>query len=117
MTERPSRRVTFNPDHTRSVEKSPGYPDLLDPYGEIPPEVDALRDNFKAAREFFKRYRLPEDISTGIPTSPEAHISVDGTHDENGRVVIQIDVWRREEDEEIGREVKKLTVFIFTITE
>jgi hypothetical protein len=80
------RKVSFLPEGKRTEEKTSDYPTLPDTYARVPEPIEALKPKFILVRQYFRTHRLPENISFGIPDSPEAQISVNRTHDETAEL-------------------------------
>lgn len=88
----PHIRKTYRGDGDWLEERSRDFPGELDPYGEVPEEVESLKEEIAAYRLFFLSLR-DGDEGWGIGVStPEAPVDVWATHDESGRKALRIDI-------------------------
>jgi len=80
-------------------ERSGDFPGELDPYGEVPGEVESLREDIAAYRSFFLSLRDgDEGWGIGVPT-PEALVDVWATRDVSGRKALELNISFEQEPE------------------
>lgn len=96
------------------VEKSSECPEDVDPYGEVPVEVEFLKPMIEELRAFFLKGEGDEGWAKGRP-SPEGIVDIIAGKDDAGRKTLIIAIWHEQptvqEDEALRRQIQRYYLY------